>query len=100
LCRPQVASGFVKPDFRGGKRHSLEASAKKRHHIEKYAFGEYHLDLEHWSTKLMYYNALEGRVIRDRVDLVAIFEEWQRVRNLSQDELGGNMSYELRGGRE
>jgi len=48
----------------------------------------------------MYYNALEGRVIRDRVDLVAIFEEWQRVRNLSQDELGGNMSYELRGGRE
>jgi len=48
----------------------------------------------------MFYNALDSRVIRDRVDLIATFEEWQRVRNLSQDELGGNMSYELRGGRE
>ncbi|MTH79428.1 hypothetical protein GL286_17055 [Paracoccus aestuariivivens] len=52
------------------------------------------------STKFMYYNALDSRVIRDRVDLVATFEEWQRVRNLSQDEFSGNMSYEFRAGRE
>lgn len=48
----------------------------------------------------MYYSALDSRVIRDRVDLVATFEEWQRVRKLSQNELGGNMSYEFRADRE
>lgn len=48
----------------------------------------------------MYYSSLDSRVIRDRIDLVTIFQEWQRIRNLSQDELSGNMSYEFRGDRE
>lgn len=48
----------------------------------------------------MYYSILDSRLIRDRVDLIAVFEEWQRVRSLAQDELDGNMGYESRSGRE
>lgn len=48
----------------------------------------------------MLYNDLDSRVIRDRVDLIAAFDEWQRVRDEALSDLSGAMGYEDRSGRQ
>lgn len=46
------------------------------------------------------FRELDSRVIRDRIDLAATYEEWLRVRAAAGDVLEGSMSFEPRGDRE
>ncbi|MFC3060812.1 GSU2403 family nucleotidyltransferase fold protein [Paenirhodobacter populi] len=48
----------------------------------------------------MFFKDLDSRVIRDRIDLVAAYEEYRRVRHEFQSELGGSMRFEERSGRD
>lgn len=45
---------------------------------------------------MKYFNDLTGRQIRDRTDLVQVFEESLRVRRESEDDLLGTMRFEVR----
>ena len=46
----------------------------------------------------MYYNDLDNRLIRDRIDLIQTYQEWMRMRDLARTELAGTMGYEDRSG--
>ena len=47
----------------------------------------------------MYYNTLDSRLIRDRIDLIQTYQEWMRMSDLARTELAGTMGYEERSGR-
>lgn len=47
----------------------------------------------------MYYNDLDSRLIRDRIDLVETYQEWARTHAHAEAELSGSMGYEERGDR-
>ena len=49
-------------------------------------------------TKMMYYNDLDGRVIRERVDMVQIWQAWLAADDLRRHSYLGALGWEIRAG--
>jgi hypothetical protein len=63
-------------------------------------FGKSSHEIRHHVTKMMIYNQLDARTVRERVDMAQLWDAWITADDLRRHSFRGSIGWEVRNGRE